>query len=715
MIMFLLACYAIFLTTIFGSDVSVQERNDWYTANHTCTENLSGCFNSSELHAQKQLVPSSLNPIPSCFEYCNKMNISRIGVTTKDMMNVYCICVGDEKLNQENISNCYIPCSSDFMNTCGSEDVISVYFRQHFDAQNPTEMSDCVAITSNDNGFSLSIDDCMKTNDGYICKICEEDKCSAKIFMEKLTWQDAQKACERQGGYLGNIGTSRNKTIWTGYKRWMLEEEYSVFPRLCLLCTYKNGTANCIYGNCSDQHESLCVTESEQLLGVDWFDAERNCETNSSRLLTEREFSEKVLTDDMFTSHSFWIYGVAAYTPWARNIGCCDISNISYISSFSSKQNSVLQCMEFCKDTPYLGLTKENTTIDKCFCIENIDTLSSSFTNSSDCGMNCHGEYTDLCGGHDRLIVYEIDRNSVADGMYKTSVECMCLIKHQDYMSMHSGDCLMEATGYICETCETGKENCTQDAYLGMLDWYEAAEECREKGGNLGNMKFSDYSSLSEGAYWYGNRRWLKEADPQRAKKSDTEGCLSCRAKNGSPDCVYSQCSENLHALCAEVNSTEATTHEKSTVHNHKLMTTIKYDTESTGGVSLIIFPTLGSDKQDQGKAEFQTEHDDLNANVIAVVVALLVICGVVVMLIITKLRKNEKVTSDVTDLIDTKNGPTKFSFLKENDSRPSSFSHVTVERQRSFSNPSFMDHDVDILAKSLDNEPNHQDVDQTN
>ncbi|XP_061174577.1 uncharacterized protein LOC133183657 [Saccostrea echinata] len=758
--MFLQTCYAILFTSILGSDVRLQEKDDWYTANHTCTENLSGrllskidvtmdpalrdittpssksywsnkmatitdfiqydgCFNSSELHAQKQLVPPSRSPIAACFEYCNNMNTSRIGVTTKDMMNVSCICLGDEKLYRENISTCYIPCPNDFLNTCGSEDFISVYVRQHFGAQNPTEMSECVAITTDDNGISLSVDDCMKTNDGYICKICEEDKCSTKIFAgkEKITWQEAQQECEGHGGYLGNIGTSRNKTIWTGYKRWMLKEDYSVFSRLCLLCEYKNGTADCIYANCSEQHESLCVTESEQLQEVAWFDAERSCETSGSRLLTEKEFSEKVIGDNMFTSHSFWIYGVAEYSPCARSIGCCDISNTSNISSLSGVQNSVLKCMEFCKDTPYLGLTKENTTIDKCFCIEDIDTLSAIFTNASECAMNCHEEYTDLCGGHDRLIVYEIDRKSVAEGMYETSVECMYLIKHQDYMNMRSADCLIDATGYICETCETGKENCTQAAYPGELNWYEADEECREIGGNLGNMEFSDYSSLKDGTYWYGNRRWLKEEDPRGAKQSETEACLSCRSKNGSPDCVYKYCSENLQALCTEVNSTEPTTHEITTVHTvHKLMTTIKYYTKSAGSSGTLIFvPTQSSDQHDQGKAKFQNEHDDFNSNVIAVIVALLVICGVVVMLVITKLRKNEKVTSDVTDLIDTKNGPTKISFLKENDSRPSSLSHVTVERQRSFSNPSFMDHDVDILAKSLDNETTHQDHDQTN
>lgn len=70
--------------------------------------------------------------------------------------------------------------------------------------------------------------------------------------------------------------------------------------------------------------------------------------------------------------------------------------------------------------------------------------------------------------------------------------------------------------------------------------------------------------------------------------------------------------------------------------------------------------------------------------------------------------RKSEKVTSDVTDLIDTKNGPIKFSTLRDSTSRPPSFNHSPLERQRSFSNPSFMDHDIDILAQNLEQEPQH-------
>lgn len=38
--------------------------------------------------------------------------------------------------------------------------------------------------------------------------------------------------------------------------------------------------------------------------------------------------------------------------------------------------------------------------------------------------------------------------------------------------------------------------------------------ECRDKGGNLGDSSLNDYSSLSNGAYWYGWRRWLLKQNP---------------------------------------------------------------------------------------------------------------------------------------------------------------------------------------------------------
>lgn len=38
--------------------------------------------------------------------------------------------------------------------------------------------------------------------------------------------------------------------------------------------------------------------------------------------------------------------------------------------------------------------------------------------------------------------------------------------------------------------------------------------ECRDKGGNLGDSSFNNFSSLSDGAYWYGWRRWLLKQNP---------------------------------------------------------------------------------------------------------------------------------------------------------------------------------------------------------
>lgn len=54
----------------------------------------------------------------------------------------------------------------------------------------------------------------------------EDDQCSKKNYLEgvKLTWDEAQQACQKRGGYLGNLGSAKNKTIWTGHKRWFLDD-----------------------------------------------------------------------------------------------------------------------------------------------------------------------------------------------------------------------------------------------------------------------------------------------------------------------------------------------------------------------------------------------------------------------------------------------------------------------------------------------------------
>lgn len=55
----------------------------------------------------------------------------------------------------------------------------------------------------------------------------EDDQCSNRnVYPEgvKLTWDEAQQACQKRGGYLGNLGSAKNKTIWTGFKRWFLDD-----------------------------------------------------------------------------------------------------------------------------------------------------------------------------------------------------------------------------------------------------------------------------------------------------------------------------------------------------------------------------------------------------------------------------------------------------------------------------------------------------------
>lgn len=68
---------------------------------------------------------------------------------------------------------------------------------------------------------------------------------------------------------------------------------------------------------------------------------------------------------------------------------------------------------------------------------------------------------------------------------------------------------------YLFILGESGRKNCTQEAFLGMFTWYEASDDCRNRGGNLGDMNFYDYSSLVDGVYWYGGRRWWMEQNPR--------------------------------------------------------------------------------------------------------------------------------------------------------------------------------------------------------
>ncbi|XP_048730573.1 uncharacterized protein LOC125647799 isoform X2 [Ostrea edulis] len=709
----------IMMDTSLMNITTPTSQNYWSKKMATITDFIQyeGCFNSSELQLEAYLLSPSQSSVAACFDHCS--NISRIAVTTKDMVRVYCLCVGDLKLDlkRENVSSCYLPCPDDVMNTCGGVNLMSVYYREQLEAQNPREMTECVAITMDDKGISFSVDDCMKPHDGYICDLCLE-KCSSEVFLEKekLTWQQAKQACENRGGYLGRLGTEYNRTLWSGYRRWFLEENYSIFMTMCLACNYKYGVSNCAYMQCSTLQQSLCITEPIHSQTANWFDAESSCMTSGSRLLTKEELSTVEVIENVFVSQYYWMYAVGGHTPFVRNIGCADISNSSSIMSLSSVQKSVLKCLEFCKDTPYFGLTKEKTK-DKCFCMEDLDKISPSFTNVSECAVACSEEKNDLCEGFERLIVFEVDKNSVAGNRHETQgVECMFLKKMQDFMDMNAGDCLLKASGYICEICESGRKNCTQEAFLGMFTWYEASDDCRNRGGNLGDMNFYDYSSLVDGVYWYGGRRWWMEQNPRKANPVGTDSCQRCRIYNGGLDCEYKPCKENLPWVCLKESTTNPSPHSEAATT--EALTTMKYNTRSHRNGTIVIAPTQNTDQgraptknTDKGKAKSQLEDDDMNANIIAVVVALLIICGVVVMLIVTKVRKSEKVTSDVTDLIDTRNGPTKFTVLSESTSRTSSFHHATVERQRSFSNPNFMDHDIDILAKTLDHETN-QDID---
>lgn len=59
----------------------------------------------------------------------------------------------------------------------------------------------------------------------------DDDQCSKEVYSEgvKLTWDEAQQACQKRGGYLGNFGSAKYKTVWTGYKRWFLDDSCTLF------------------------------------------------------------------------------------------------------------------------------------------------------------------------------------------------------------------------------------------------------------------------------------------------------------------------------------------------------------------------------------------------------------------------------------------------------------------------------------------------------
>lgn len=734
-----------------GFEIKLQDDQEWSQANHTCTVELAGgllstvdaimdpslknistpkdqyywssktttftdfiqyegCFNSSLLEPMKMVLPS-LHPVAACFDYCD--NTSRIGLTISNMMDVYCLCLEEGAIahTRDNISSCNVPCPNDIMmNTCGNKDSMSVYYRDRFDAPNPKDMVQCVAIKTSGESTSLLYDDCRSTNDGYICDICDDDQCSKEVYSEgvKLTWDEAQQACQKRGGYLGNFGSAKNKTVWTGYKRWFLDDSYAIFPTLCLACRFKVGVADCIYTNCTRELPSLCVTDSENIPVRSWFDAEQNCELSNSRLLNGSELYERKLEEDIYISHYYWTYGFAEFTSCVRSIGCYDISNSSGMSSAYGAQRSILGCLEFCKGSKYFGVTKENVTQDKCICIENITDLTLS--NASECMTSCADDSNDTCGAEGRMILHEIDMNNIAVSSFETGMECVYLHKQLDFMLMNSADCLHKASGYICEICDNDRENCTQIAYKGMYNWYEASMECRDKGGNLGDSSFNDFGSLSDGAYWYGWRRWLLKQNPTGvAPRPDKNACESCRINNGQLQCSYMLCSEMLQGICTE-GTTQTTIAGTTTTRTLEDLTSVTYNTGSD--IRTTIKVSTEEPQPEPGNTKPQLEQDDMTANIIAVVIAVAIIGAVVAMLVVTKLRKSEKVTSDVTDLIDTKNGPIKFSTLRDSTSRPPSFNHSPLERQRSFSNPSFMDHDIDILAQNLEQEP-QQDTEQ--
>lgn len=201
----------------------------------------------------------------------------------------------------------------------------------------------------------------------------------------------------------------------------------------------------------------------------------------------------------------------------------------------------------------------------------------------------------------------------------------------------------------------------------------------------------------------------MKQNPTGVAPRPDKNACESCRINNGQLQCSYMLCSEMLQGICTE-GTTQTTIAGTTTTRTLEDLTSVTYNTGSD--IRTTIKVSTKEPQPESGNTKPQLEQDDMTANIIAVVIAVAIIGAVVAMLVVTKLRKSEKVTSDVTDLIDTKNGPIKFSTLRDSTSRPPSFNHSPLERQRSFSNPSFMDHDIDILAQNLEQEP-QQDTEQ--
>lgn len=123
--------------------------------------------------------------------------------------------------------------------------------------------------------------------------------------------------------------------------------------------------------------------------------------------------------------------------------------------SYSSATNmTATTCKAFCYGYKYFGVEYGQ----ECYCGDTINTGSVS-TTSSDCDMDCSGNKWQICGGHSRLNMYEMNST-----LYKAAF----------IPTVYAGDSLFQSIG--CYTEATGKRALSSKSYSSSTNM--TAQNC---------------------------------------------------------------------------------------------------------------------------------------------------------------------------------------------------------------------------------------------
>lgn len=592
---------------------SQHARGEYWTGEYkrlSSWMHIIGCYSWNYLSENTDVQRTLSLSTPSlgiCQELCLPVNVFAFSIKTNK-----CLCLGKiPERNGLSPQTCDGKCHESCPNDCGSSSDQNI-FNVYTTSQNTMTMSDkydvkklCLSLYSTDflDTYYFRPDSCASASRG----LCQRSDNKDELFKmnDYTNWENALKACKRNGSYLfGNI-TSRadagnkingsnvkDKTTfwhWLGIARKIYLTTDTGIPtntRLVIKCKMYDGLLGNFVDDCDSQGRKLqavCRGDKPKLMTIQkvnitseykmtWIEANHFCKSKNSTMIQRK-------IDNM--TSDYWRGEYNRLSDWIHIIGCYNWSYLRYHTDPSTlmtlPRSSLGLCQELCqplttfafsiksKECVCLRHIPEDSGLSPHFCDGRCETYQQHFqtfhTVPNDCGSTYDSSIFNVYTSSPRTVTQH-DR-------YNSSMLCLRLFCMDTLNVCHlvPSKCSNPFWNRICEN------NADNYALRNIATWETSVEICRNNGSYLyGNMTSSSQAIQAMKKFHLmkiNNQFWLGAARQvyptvDRGQHIETKEIVRCnlctinKIGNGNKcdydtDCnsrdttAFAVCEDNIH------------------------------------------------------------------------------------------------------------------------------------------------------------------------